>query len=663
LTWFFTPISFTYLIAACICFYSAQVNMRFRRENTGIQSLSWVLLSLGVTLLAGFLELAAVEPGSKYTFLLIENTFITIYTILMVRFVVRYLDAWPWLRRRPLWMWMPAAVDITISLTDRWHHLYWISLGPTDPATNLVVYNHGPLFAFSNVIFNLLLVIVMLRLLYQGITGRGRERRTSIYIAAALAIPLVTYAAFLSLADPVTATVIYATGFIFSALLIDWAAAEEMSEQIALKTTSLEGTVQSLNREIDRRAQLEQQLRTVQASLADHLAAQSAKLARLYDLILLGGSAGSPADLVRLSLDKINTSLNAGFCLYFEVDTPGRLRLAAYHGGGVDPANPPPPPPAAAPPTVSALPADWQPFAEELLALAPPAATAAQPAELYPLTDGAALVRWVSAGGRPLGLFAACWLGPHAFTVEETALFSAFADGLGVIFENTRLQAEAARDATLQERRRLARDLHDSVTQLLHSQALSAQTALDAVDDPVFLRKVLHRLDAGASQAVKEMRLLLYELRLAAFTENGLADMIALRLQAVEQRSGVAAELKISPGTVWPRAWDAQLYPLVMEALNNILKHARAARVSIEIRGADAGLQVEIRDDGVGFDPSEIRPGRIGLQNMAERCQALGAALEIQSAPNAGTLIRIRIPYTTAGALEMAPAAQELENG
>ena len=657
MTWFFTPISFTYLIAACICFYSTLVSLRFRRENQSIQSLSWVLLSLGVSLLAGFLELAVVEFGSKYNFLQIENAFITLYTILIVRFVVHYLDAWPWLRRRPLWMWMPAAVDIGLSLTDRWHHLYWTALEPGAPGTNLVSYHHGPLFGYANAFFSLSLVIVMLRLLYQGITGRGRERRTSIYIAMALAIPLVTYAAFLSLADPVTATVIYATGFIFSALLIDWAAAEEMAEQIALKTTSLEGTVQSLNREIDRRAQLEQQLRTVQASLADHLAAQSAKLARLYDLILLGGSAGSPADLVRLSLNKINTSLNAGFCLYFEVDSAPRLRLAAYHGGGLDPAIQPLALPAAA------LPPAWQAFAEELLALAPPDSAAGLPAELYPLTDGAALTRWVSAGGRPLGLFAACWPGPHAFTVEETALFSAFADGLGVIFENTRLQAEAARDATLQERRRLARDLHDSVTQLLHSQALSAQTALDAVNDPVFLRKVLHRLDAGARQAVKEMRLLLYELRLAAFTENGLADMIALRLQAVEQRSGAAAELKISPGTVWPRAWDAQLYPLVMEALNNILKHARAARVSIEIRGADAGLQVEIRDDGVGFDPSEIRPGRIGLQNMAERCQALGAALEIQSAPNAGTLIRIRIPYTTAGALEMAPAAQELANG
>lgn len=231
------------------------------------------------------------------------------------------------------------------------------------------------------------------------------------------------------------------------------------------------------------------------------------------------------------------------------------------------------------------------------------------------------------------------------FSVEDISLLASIADNVGAAVESAQLRQQAQDTAVREERRRLARDLHDSVTQSLHSLVLSADTANYLLEqnrtEP--LTSSLHRLGDSARQALKEMRLLLYELRLAPLEEMELVEVLQARLESVEQRAGIDAELIVKGAADWPRAWEGELYCIAMEALNNALRHARATQVSVRLQGRRDRVTLEVADDGRGFDPQASSAGGMGLHNMAERVRRLGGELTIDSAPGAGTRIRVSV--------------------
>jgi signal transduction histidine kinase len=155
-------------------------------------------------------------------------------------------------------------------------------------------------------------------------------------------------------------------------------------------------------------------------------------------------------------------------------------------------------------------------------------------------------------------------------------------------------------------------------------------------------------LGGVAVQSLKEMRLLLYELRPSFFEEEGLRDALELRLDSVERRSHVDATLEIEgdPDQL-PAQTSWELYRVVIEALNNALKHAQASevRVWLSVRAIDGGpaqrVDVEVRDNGIGFDPQMVGAGGMGLRNMAERAAKIGAQLEMNASPGRGTCVRL----------------------
>lgn len=255
----------------------------------------------------------------------------------------------------------------------------------------------------------------------------------------------------------------------------------------------------------------------------------------------------------------------------------------------------------------------------------------------------------IQTGGKISGVLNLFATPEHDFSVEDIVLLTSIAGHIGMAVESAQLRRQAREAAVQEERRRLGRDLHDSVTQSLHSLTLSADTAhyLLTQGRPAPLGDVLLRLREGARQALKEMRLLLYELRLTPLPEMDLVARLQTRLEAVEQHAGIETHLIVDGAADWPREWGGDLCAIAIEALNNALQHARASQVSVHLRGGGDWAVLEVIDDGRGFDPQQRSTGGMGLQTMAERARRLGASLTVDSAPGKGTCVRLSIGRKT----------------
>lgn len=217
------------------------------------------------------------------------------------------------------------------------------------------------------------------------------------------------------------------------------------------------------------------------------------------------------------------------------------------------------------------------------------------------------------------------------------------------IRENEMLRRQAAEKAILEERNRLARDLHDSVTQSLYSLTLFAEASQRLVNagDLARASSYLSQVGETAQQALKEMRLLVYELRPLALEEVGLVGALQQRLDAVEGRSGVETQLLVNEAVELPAAIEEALYRIVQEALNNTLKHANASTVTIRIAIEADQLQLTIEDNGSGFDLyTAASNGGIGLASIRERCAVMGASLTITSVERKGTQISVTVDRT-----------------
>jgi signal transduction histidine kinase len=232
------------------------------------------------------------------------------------------------------------------------------------------------------------------------------------------------------------------------------------------------------------------------------------------------------------------------------------------------------------------------------------------------------------------------------FKVEEVALLTTIADQVGVVVESARLRQLAEQSAVMAERARLARDLHDSVTQLLYSVNLFAAAGREAYQqgDLADVGDSLNELEFIAQQALKEMRLMVYELRPLALSQEGLLGAVQQRLEAVERRAGVEAQLQGNLTIDLPPVVEEALYHIIQEALNNALKHAAATAVTVRLETSGRQIEVEVMDNGSGFDPDALdSQGGLGLTSMSERVENLGGTLTLRSKPGEGTTVRVTL--------------------
>jgi nitrate/nitrite-specific signal transduction histidine kinase len=267
--------------------------------------------------------------------------------------------------------------------------------------------------------------------------------------------------------------------------------------------------------------------------------------------------------------------------------------------------------------------------------------------------DWTELVFPLVVGGQKIGTLNVLHSDASEFRTDDIMVLQSLADQIAVAIHNARLYERSEELAILKERNRLARDLHDAVTQSIYSLVTFAGAGRRMLehDQPRKVHGYLERIERNAQQALKEMRLLLYELRPPCLNDEGFVGAIQQRLNAVERRAGISASVIIDGEVSFPLYGEKDLYYIIQEALNNALKHASAQTIIVRLQGCDDGVCLEISDDGLGFDPEEIvGAGGMGLASIQERALALGCPLTINSGAGSGTRISMLVqpPYQTA---------------
>jgi len=251
--------------------------------------------------------------------------------------------------------------------------------------------------------------------------------------------------------------------------------------------------------------------------------------------------------------------------------------------------------------------------------------------------------------GAVFGAITLYYRSPRQFSAEEVRLATALADQAALAVDNNRLHEEAERAAALAERNRLARELHDSVTQSLYSITLYAEAVARLLGAGKSESAAEHLRDLGttAREALREMRLLIFELNPPALEKGNLVDALQIRLDAVEARAGVGVSLHVEGSDNLSAVVRQELYQIAQEALNNIIKHSRAQSVRVGVSFQPAACELSISDDGIGFDADQARKGGgLGLRGMRERVERLTGTLEVASSPGGGTLVRVVAPGT-----------------
>lgn len=279
--------------------------------------------------------------------------------------------------------------------------------------------------------------------------------------------------------------------------------------------------------------------------------------------------------------------------------------------------------------------------------LIPNITEASRPLRVVPASENQAYMGVpVETRGQMLGVLSLVGEPGRRFRREEVALLASIADEIALAVDNARLYAHAEQLAVMEERSRLARELHDSVTQLLYSLTLFAEAGqrMNKAGDHERTEQFLARVNETARQAHKEMRLLIYELRPPTVEKEGLVGALQHRLDAVEKRSGLETQLQVEGEIELPALLEDGLFRVAVEALNNALKHAAATQVSVQIQACINSIKLQVVDNGNGFDMDGVNnAGGSGLPNMRERVRKMGGSFEIISGPGAGTQVVVEI--------------------
>jgi signal transduction histidine kinase len=231
---------------------------------------------------------------------------------------------------------------------------------------------------------------------------------------------------------------------------------------------------------------------------------------------------------------------------------------------------------------------------------------------------------------------------PRKFSAEEIELATTFGDQTALAIENARLRTQVERAAVAEERNRIARDLHDSVTQTLFSASLIAEVLPRMWEsDREESEKRLAELRQLTRGALAEMRTLLLELRPATLIEVQLRELLRQLTEAATGRTRIPIRLELQGEGPLPPDVKIAFYHVAQEALNNVAKHAKATHVTVTFKRTQTRGQLTVTDDGRGFVIEKVTPEHLGLTIMNERAESIGARLQIESRLGHGTSVTV----------------------
>ena len=236
------------------------------------------------------------------------------------------------------------------------------------------------------------------------------------------------------------------------------------------------------------------------------------------------------------------------------------------------------------------------------------------------------------------------------FSAEDIELLSVIGDQAALAIENARLRTDSARVAAVAERSRLARELHDSVSQALYGIALGTRTARELIDSaPSRAAEPLDYVLTLVQGGLAEMRALIFELRPESLATEGLVAAFKKQADALCSRHGIDVVLEQVEEPQLDLDGKEALYRIALEAIQNTIKHAHATRVGLRLtthveNESRPFVRLQIEDNGRGFNPNQTFPGHIGMQSMRERAESMGGTLTVHSQPMQGTQIVAVLP-------------------
>ena len=252
------------------------------------------------------------------------------------------------------------------------------------------------------------------------------------------------------------------------------------------------------------------------------------------------------------------------------------------------------------------------------------------------------------AGEKKLGVMNVASPGWRSLSPEDLQLLYTIGDLLSIAVERARLADRSARLGAAEERNRLAREIHDTIAQGLTAAALqleSADALMDAGSNPERAHDSVLRALSLTRTNLEEARRSVLDLRAAPLEDRPLPEALKVLAGRWEEETGIKARVRaVNGGRPLPPRVEAALYRLCQEALANVARHAAASHVTVRLISTPARVRLVVEDDGRGFDPSGVPPGRHGLLGMRERAGLLGGALEVESVPGEGTRVEASVP-------------------
>ena len=417
------------------------------------------------------------------------------------------------------------------------------------------------------------------------------------------------------------------------------------NDEVGYLTTAFNKMISSLRQELDGRQEAEAQLRQLNLTLEERVSNRTRELEALYDVTAASSQARDTQTLLTILLDRSLRALRgqSGFILLFDEPVAGSkqsevgVKLAASHN----------------------LPSNWLSYFQTMHIEDSWISSVIDNPEPLLISDTWQDVRIppfmcqedplvlilapLHAGSQALGILGMARPKQQHFDLDEVALLVSIVNQVGVAVHTDYLRQRAQQATVLEERQRLARDLHDSVTQSLYGLVTMTEVGLMQVENKTLAspQDTYRKIGQTTRQAIREMRLFIHQLRLPELEKEGLVNALDLRLAAVEGRSDVKARLIADENIHLPLPVETALYHIAQEALNNSLKHAGAANVTITLSRTPLEVVMEIVDDGKGFSITQRKNGGMGLSNMYTRAREIGASLEITSQPAQGTQVKV----------------------
>lgn len=637
MAWNFTTLSIFYLLAGLVNLIAAIMIWSTARAEVHLRKLGYILFFISMWLFFSFLELASNVPVLRLRFVEVADAFNGLIDLAILLFVVDYFGYGA--KQKINWRLIlipPMGISILLSLTNAFHRLVWTGAQPIGPAElNLYQYPKGLLHPYLNTLYVAYILLSFLLLVYQSIKNPNGERKFVLLLTAAIAVPFFYYLVYGMVEQVYMGLLGWVLGYTLSAMFVTWIYFDRFQKQIAAQNMALDNKVQVLNQELLKRNILEHELRKKKEEQAQLLKEQMRYLQGIYDLIMLGNRLLPLNELRQLALDKLVELIGCDAVCVYHANQQANTLEASQGLSDIQRVTLS---------TILANPVLQEPLVSESPSHPLFAIARALPAIAAGMGYQTVFLRQIAENDSENRLVAALWTNKEDISANKKALINGLGDGLTIIFENARLTQENIDEAKSQERKRLARNLHDSVTQSLHSITFTIETMIAANENhSPQTKKALALLLTSALQALKELRLLLYEFQ-EHDTQTPVLQRIQERLERVEKRAGIDVQSYYHPHFSVPSECEEDLFYIINESLNNSLKHAGATFIKILFDRRETQQVVEIADNGKGFNPTQQNTFGLGITNIHARAEQIGATIELVSQCGQGTLVKIILP-------------------